>query len=659
MMAGIRVATLSAALIVAGVSGGSAASAKTGQEIFNDAQTAFEGGKWQEAVDGYDQTLKSSKLGAPAAASIRARLANSLAHTGDKDRALAEGLRAVEAFNTLRLTHSGDLALAYFSIGEVKRAALEAGPAVAAYRQTITAADPSDDATIVRWARMAMAYAAMTSDPAVSIEVTDTLLTDKAAFNALSDQDKGTVFALRAMAELNKNGAKGAASLIEKALDATGRTTTRVSLDQTRIRSDAALIYAKLGNAELVHYYLAYSGAGHLPDGNKALIPSDPELPICGDGIGPDDLAVVEFAIGEDGRVIGAYPIYASRNGELGATFAKAVEHWRWDPSQIAKIEPFWRASVRMELRCVKRPPAINLQDAFLAAAEEWFTKANVPVSLGDPTVKALDVNVGGPPETVRLANDLIELARFPEGETSKQIDAKANQLSQDLASAHAPVDVQGYATYLIVNRRVRRAGEGYNAARATALDAAISEFQQKAGGERVAAWFQLERVIALESHSGFDQARERLAAITSLPPALLTMDDPIRTMATLHLAMLDRRTGNNAAAAQKLAEAKVEPEQCSLLNVHPLLRRGDVTSDDFPNDALRWGFEGYVRESFDIAADGSVGGIRTIIAYPPFVFGPATERAFKSFRYEPPLLGGQALGCSEQIRSVRYSIPR
>ena len=64
------------------------------------------------------------------------------------------------------------------------------------------------------------------------------------------------------------------------------------------------------------------------------------------------------------------------------------------------------------------------------------------------------------------------------------------------------------------------------------------------------------------------------------------------------------------------------------------------------------------MREAFDIVADGSVQDVRTVIAYPPFVFGPATEKAVRQFTYLPPTLNGSTLGCTGQTLNVRFLIP-
>ena len=58
--------------------------------------------------------------------------------------------------------------------------------------------------------------------------------------------------------------------------------------------------------------YLAYTGAGRL----RARFPRasrNSELPRCGPGLAPDDVAVIELFLTADGSVAGAMPIYASR----------------------------------------------------------------------------------------------------------------------------------------------------------------------------------------------------------------------------------------------------------------------------------------------------------------------------------------------------------
>jgi outer membrane biosynthesis protein TonB len=166
------------------------------------------------------------------------------------------------------------------------------------------------------------------------------------------------------------------------------------------------------------------------------------------------------------------------------------------------------------------------------------------------------------------------------------------------------------------------------------------------------------EQALALEASGTLAPARGLLQGVIATPPATLPQDDPIRSLAQLHLALIEKRDGAPARADQRLTEAGITPEQCSLLDVRPVPQNTNISSNTFPSEALRWRFEGNARVAFDIAADGKVEQTRTVIAYPPFVFGPATESAVARFRYLPPTLGNEVLGCVGQSINVQYRLP-
>ena len=81
------------------------------------------------------------------------------------------------------------------------------------------------------------------------------------------------------------------------------------------------------------------------------------------------------------------------------------------------------------------------------------------------------------------------------------------------------------------------------------------------------------------------------------------------------------------------------------------------IASSAFPDEALRWRFEGYVLTDFAIAPNGGVKDVRVTLSYPPFVFDQATIKGVDGFRYIPPRLGGQVLGCEGQTQAVQFSI--
>ena len=145
-----------------------------------------------------------------------------------------------------------------------------------------------------------------------------------------------------------------------------GRTTT-VDLTDVRVRADAAIGAYLMGNKPLHQELVAYSGGGSaITNGMSSAART--ALPPCGSstGLSPDDVAVVEFGIHPDGRVRSAIPVYVKRadGGDQAAVatqFVQAVRNWYWSTDAVGKMEPFWRQSFRMELRCSMARPTANL----------------------------------------------------------------------------------------------------------------------------------------------------------------------------------------------------------------------------------------------------------------------------------------------------------
>ena len=92
---------------------------------------------------------------------------------------------------------------------------------------------------------------------------------------------------------------------------------------------------------------------------------------------------------------------------------------------------------------------------------------------------------------------------------------------------------------------------------------------------------------------------------------------------------------------------------QCAIIDAPPKMIGASGT---FPDEARRWGFEGYTRVQFDITAAGRVINERAVLSYPPFIFtraGAATmadARFAKSYRPD----GGLGCGASQQGVSFR-----
>ena len=102
-----------------------------------------------------------------------------------------------------------------------------------------------------------------------------------------------------------------------------GGLTQKVHFGDLMLRGDAALA------AELDHDHdeaaklIAYTGAGQDP-GVSLRVPPDVDPPACGEDIRPDDMAVVQFSLREDGHVTqrGA-DLCGARGRERGAVRAR------------------------------------------------------------------------------------------------------------------------------------------------------------------------------------------------------------------------------------------------------------------------------------------------------------------------------------------------
>lgn len=632
------------------ISPAAAQTGQTAQGAYNVAQAAFDRSDWRAAVTGFRQALTLMNPKSRSVGVVRARLATALWSLNQVADAGVEAKAAVAHFTAIGVTRGEDLSEAYLLLGTLERLNQEPLAATDAFRRASAAADgPHADEQRLN-ARLGIAESAMTADPTLAASTLDEVLADAAHMTALGKPQQAGLYARRARAELNRGKAAAAVPFIEKALTLVGRTSTRVTIPQVQIRGDAALVYARIGDQEKVRQYLTYSGAGHLPD-NGWLTHADSDLPVCGEDIRPDDVAVVEFAIDVDGRTLGASPVYASRPGLVGAAFAKAVMSWRWSPREVKKLNAFWRSSVRIELRCVTRPPAIELVDAFRDAAQDWLAAQGVEADLTDPGLKP-PTDAAGTPAARRLLETMIALRQAQDG---KDKAAAGAALQASMIAAHLPPDAQAYVAYELAQRA---AGSDDSRGTLAKLTRALAGIEGRPGAARAAAWLRTEMALMLEHGGDLKAARVQLDAISTLPAATLPPGDPIRSIALLHTSLIDKHMGRAGEADARLTAAGITADQCSLLDVRPVPRNQQISSSAFPAEAMRWHFEGSVREAFDIDASGRVSGVRTVIAYPPFVFGAATEKAIANFRYIPPTLGDKALGCAAKTVNVRYVLP-
>ncbi len=539
---------------------------------------------------------------------------------------------------------------AQYELGMIAEAGLDYGSAAAAFRLAEPTAPAPEDQLRATLGELRTATFVDPDAASAAAARADALV-------AAGNTDSGVEARLRrreAELLLNRGDLVGAKARAGAAVKLLGGLTDKVSLEGMSARSDYAIAALLGGDAETARKYLAYTGAGHFPNGfDPALQMTTPD---CGGeaGLKPTDDAVVEFSIADDGSVVDNHPVYAKGGGAVALAFARATADWSWRPEQVKALPPFFRNRIRVELRCATsftRPSVIDFLDARLSV---WLDGKGVEVS--PPPAASPSVALAG--ERAMLA----------------AAEAKAG------ASALALVPVlRALAANPVLPRDER------NAVASRAL--AILEKNGATGAPRLAVelrvWasdaedgtrFYRDRLPALAAGRyaddpeargavalltagalGRDRERQRAALRSVADDAKLDSTSPIRVAALVRLASLEQRAGNADAARAAFAKTNLSADQCALVDSPPKLLG---TSGRFPDEALRWGFEGWTAVQFDVRADGQVANERTVIAYPPFVFADAGARTMASAHYAKTFRPDGQLGCGGETQRVKFKMP-
>jgi outer membrane biosynthesis protein TonB len=639
------------ALNLAGIS---AVHAQSPQEIYNGAQAAFDKQDWNAAIAGFERIVPPPpRRLSQSQAVIASRLGYALLQKGRFEEARGSAERAIAA---LPAAAADGLTDALLIAGQSAHRLLDYDVAAADLRRAKALAIQTNDPDARTFAIAELALTLITVDPAAAGAELDTLFADPAAMVRIKGDQLAIYQDLRARAAMNAGDFRTAQKWADRAVGKADWLTEKVTMTDIVARTDAAIVYGLLHDDENTRRFMAFTGAGHLKDINW--VPKyDGELPVCSreTGINPQDTVIVWFAIAADGHVYGVEPIYASHAGTLGETFARTVSSWNWNPDLIAKVDPFWRNALVIQLRCQSRPAPEGLDKPFRVAFGDWLESKGVSDRFGDhasyvgaddPRLTATDLTAV-PALLGRLAQsgdkpfDTAPIHRLLD---ANQAPAAAYAVLLDAEARHSLTKSAPQTTW-------RRA-------QARALGAGIVALDAKFAGDPAIAWLRLEQALALEGAGAFADAAPLLRKVEATPEAVLPATAPIRRVALLHEAIVARRLKQASDGDAKLAAAGVTADQCSLFDTRPLRSGGDLGSGDFPIAAMRWGFEGVVREAFDIDDNGHLKNVRTVFAYPPFIFAPTTETAIKALRYEPPRIGGKAVGCTSQMQSVRFTLP-
>ncbi|UUL83879.1 energy transducer TonB [Sphingomonas qomolangmaensis] len=461
----------------------------------------------------------------------------------------------------------------------------------------------------------------------------------------------------QARAMLNQGQAAAAYPLLKEALANQGGLTMQVGLAEVATRADLAVAASLLGKKEEAGKYLAYTGAGRIADAPFRSAASM-DAPFCGEttGLKPEDVGVVEFAIGEDGSVLGVEPIYAT-GGRAGAlAFAEAVTQWSWAPEQIKEVPLFYRAATRIEMRCTTgADDGGSVMEPLDDAVAAWL---DGKVAAGvDPQVAAARQL---PLWRAALAN--ARAAGDQAGEfgaswwlaTSQLVEEKERQAHLARAAAlaaamQAPASVRGRLALEAPEGAAKGPGSWRRQRRALLAEPRL------AADPLTAATLRLQIAAPGYGSREPEDAEALLDAVIEEPA--LPAQHPLKIAALLRRANLSAKAGDLVTAQAQFQQTGLTEQQCALIGVKPALRDSGMSPSDYPVLARKMGFEGWVSLEFDVAADGSTVRPRALFAYPPFTFGDTAVAGAKDFKFETSYRPSGGTACAANRQGIAFAL--
>jgi tetratricopeptide (TPR) repeat protein len=447
------------------------------------------------------------------------------------------------------------------------------------------------------------------------------------------------------------------------ALNLSGGLTYKTSLSEVGLRGDLAIVSLLLGKKDDARRYLAYTGQGRIADSPFAvgigMVP-----PECGleTGLKPEDFAIVEFAIDEDGAVLTPRTIHTRGGPAVAAAFARAVQAWQWSPEAIKKVPAFYRYSARVELRCTAEAgqgasAIAPLTDRFNAWAETRIRFDRKSAASPAEAAAGLRAILTAKEQQNDLAGQAAAIGWLMDYEPRPSQDL-LKLADRGLAAASASRETLQIAntfrirrTLLAITLDARFRPENAKQIRDLAADPGIASDP-----------LALATVKVVAAHSGRNgqvaAGGEALLQEVTTDPGL-EAHHPLRQLALLRLANLHAARGDLAGAQALFDRTGLTEQQCALIGPRPAMKRSGAGMEDFPDEAMRFGFEGWVRLEYDITAEGRAAQPRAIVAYPPFVFVDAAKNMAGGMRFETSYRPGGSLACSADSGMIRFVMGR
>ena len=465
---------------------------------------------------------------------------------------------------------------------------------------------------------------------------------------------EGQFRTLRGRVLLNMGRTADARTELDRAMQLLGGLTQRVDIRDVIARSDLAIAAMLGGRAADARRYLAMTGAGRMPRSSLDSPQSMPAPP-CGNGLTPDDVAIVQLALATHGGVASVTPVYSSRQGDAALIFARAAQSWHWLPESSSRLEPIFRLSIRVEMRCDTAGAERRIADQNEVAS--WADANRVPISLSTPTNRS----------AVQLRGDLAEAeARF--GADSPQLLPVLVRLGRTLdldradrarhwqrafaiaTAAGAPGPYRAMIGRALVGAL---AGEAERSRPYTAQLLALTEAVPVSGDPFL---LSLAMTAAAERHlyeREMDQAAALIARIRSQPD----FRDKRTLMATIDDLAVAVETARGGQAAGRAAY-ELLPAGTFGCSARQPIRRATFSDSDFPQVAQSWGFEGWLEIEPIVGTSERAVSARAIAAYPPFIFNTGGLAMVERFRFEPAFVppGG---ACAGMTQKISFRLPR
>nr|WP_315383653.1 energy transducer TonB [uncultured Sphingomonas sp.] len=642
-------ASLILALLLAGgqqAAPQASSAAPTLQQLFDQATKAGAEGQCADAVKTFEEIEKNAKAMAnpTVRAAVDVRKGYCLAQLERAEEGEAAIRRGLPVLATKGAGFAEEVRQAHLALGQVAMLRFDYSGAAAEYRLALDASAGADRIKPL----MALSQVTMFDQDGEALRYATEARSIALADASFDKKARAAVQTQYARALLNAGRAPEAYAELKDSLRKQGGLTMKVGISDLATRSDLAIAAWLNHDADSARNYLAYTGAGRF-DKSPFERARDMTLPACGaeTGLKPDDMAIIQFSLAEDGHVAGVLPIYAPAGRTAAIAFAREVSGWSWAPEEARAIPLLFRLTTRIEMRCTNAGERPDLSQPLAAAAGAWLESKGV----ADAGWKALPDAKAAPLERAALAAARAKddrpgmiAAALALVENRVVPEAERKTLAVEAAAWGEALDAPPSArAYLELQKSDLAAGyRGRTAARRALL--ARPKFQND---PLAAATLRLLISMPGFRMSAPSDADSLLAAAVATPG--LPDRHPLKVAALLQRANLAAKNGDLAAARRAFEQTGLTSRQCALLGLKPAVRSTGDLNGAFPESAQRLGFEGWVRTEFDVATDGKTIAPRVVSSYPAFVFDDAATAVAKNFRYTSSYRPEDGVACSAQ----------